>query len=664
MGRKFLSVAALLLAGAAPVAAWAQDAATLAAKFGAVESVQQISLSPDGNKVALIGPRPGGGQILYVADFTTGGPPKPILNASRAGEHLRWCNWSSDSRLVCGVSIAVNDAGQQVGFSRLIALDAVGGNLILLSSEVSSRSLGYMQYGGGVIDWDVAGKPGTVLMTRQFVPETTRGTNISSSKEGLGVEEVDTTNLKRRVAEQPRRATDEYISDGHGVVRIMGGQETASDGTLRPERNYQYRMAESRDWKPLGTVSTVGVGTGFDPYAVDSAKNLAYGFEYANGFRSLYSVALDGTGTKQLVLSRNDVDIDGLVRIGRDDRVVGATYATERRSTDYFDPELKRLSVALGRALPGQPGISIIDANAGETKLLMLASSDTNPGMFYLYDKATRQLEEVLPVRNELVGVAMGTMKPISFPAADGTQIPAYLTLPPGSDGKGLPTIVMPHGGPGARDEWGFDWLVQFYAARGFAVLQPNFRGSTGYGSAWYQKNGFQSWRTAIGDVNDAGRWLTAQGIAAPGKLAIVGWSYGGYAALQSSVLDPDLYKAIVAIAPVTDLERLRQESVGFTSSALVDRFIGHGPHVREGSPAQNAERIKAPVLLFHGDKDQNVGIGESRLMASKLREAGKTVELVEFPGLDHQLPSSTARARLLTDSDAFLRRSLGLPAN
>ena len=666
MGRMKSALLAALLAGTAGSPLMAQDAATLAAKFGAIESVQQISLSPDGNKVAVIGPKPGGGEVLYVGDLVAGGAPKPILNSSRENEHLRWCNWSSDTRLVCGLSIAVNDAGQLVGFSRLIALDAAGGKLTLLSADVNSRALGYMQYGGGVIDWDVAGRPGAVLMTRQFVPETTMGTHISSSKEGLGVEEVDTVTLKRRVIEQPKRGSDEYISDGHGVVRIMGSQETMDDGTMKPDRNYMYRGVDSRDWKPLTTVTSTGVGvaSGFDPYAVDSAKNVAYGFEYLNGFRSLYSIALDGSGTKQLVLSRPDVDIDALVRIGRDDRVVGATYATELRTVDYFDPELKRLSTALGRALPGQPAISVVDANAGETKLLIVAASDTNPGMFYRYDKATRQLEEILAVRAELAGVAMGTMKPVTIPAADGTRIPGYLTLPPGSDGKNLPAIVMPHGGPGARDEWGFDWLAQFYAARGFAVLQPNFRGSTGYGSAWYQKNGFQSWRTAIGDVNDAGRWLTAQGIAAPGKLAIVGWSYGGYAALQTSVLDPDLFKAIVAIAPVTDLERLRQEAVGFTNSSLVSRFIGNGPHVREGSPAQNAGQIKAPVLLFHGDKDTNVGIGESRLMESKLREAGKSVQLVEFPGLDHQLASSTARAKVLADSDAFLRRSLGLPAN
>ena len=217
----------------------------------------------------------------------------------------------------------------------------------------------------------------------------------------------------------------------------------------------------------------------------------------------------------------------------------------------------------------------------------------------------------------------------------------------------------MPHGGPSARDEWGFDWLAQFFAARGYAVLQPNFRGSSGYGDSWFQENGFRSWKTAIGDVDDGGRWLIKEGIADPKRLAIVGWSYGGYAALQSPVLAPDLFKAIVAIAPVTDLSTLREEHRNFQDFRLVDTFIGRGDHVKEGSPAQNVAAIKAPVLLFHADQDRNVGIGESRMMASRLRNAGKQVELVEYKGLDHQIDDSDARIAMLDKADSFLRKTL-----
>ena len=233
-------------------------------------------------------------------------------------------------------------------------------------------------------------------------------------------------------------------------------------------------------------------------------------------------------------------------------------------------------------------------------------------------------------------------------------------TLPPGGPTKGRPAIVMPHGGPASHDDWGFDWLVQFYTARGFAVLQPEYRGSTGYGDAWQMQNGFKSWRVAIGDVVDAGRWLVAQGIADPQKLAIVGWSYGGYAALESQVLDPKLFKAVVAIAPVTDLDALKAESSRFTNDALARNYIGN-IDTDAASPARHAAVFEAPVLMFHGTLDMNVGVAETRSMNDRLRAAGKQSQAIIYPGLDHQLPSSEIRADMLRRSDAFLRASLHL---
>jgi dipeptidyl aminopeptidase/acylaminoacyl peptidase len=662
MRRAIFALCGLLLpaslASAAPPSA---EGMALARKFGALESIQQASLSPDGNRVALIG-WVSGVQVITIADLVAGGTPKQILGTDPKDGRLSWCSWATDTRLICQVRIIDNDAGKLIGFSRMIAINSDGTKLVRLSVDINSRSMGIMQDGGGVIDWDIAGSPGTVLMTREFIPEHTTGTIISHSEAGLGVEKVDTLTLKRSRVEPPRGDVFEYISDGHGSVRIMGTQRSTDQGYLRGNLIYFFRQPGSREWQPLSTVNSGDAGNGgFEPIAVDRSRNVVFGFDGKDGRNALYSIALDGSNRRELILARTDVDIDGLVRIGRDDRVVGATYATERRATDFFDPELKKLSAALGKALPGKPSVSVVDASIGESKLLLVAWSDTNPGVYYTYDKETRQLAEVLAVREELRGQGLAQMQPITYTAADGTVIPAYLTLPPGSTGKGLPAIVMPHGGPGARDEWGFDWLVQFFAARGYAVLQPNFRGSTGYGAAWYQRNGFKSWQVAIGDVNDAGRWLVKQGITTPAKLGIVGWSYGGYAALQSSVLDPDLYQAIVAIAPVTDLERLRQESEGFTNYNLVDQFIGRGAHVKEGSPAQKAAVIKAPVLLFHGTLDQNVGVGESRLMEDRLKAAGKRVTYVEFAGLDHQLGNAAARTRLLSESDAFLREAFGL---
>lgn len=625
--------------------------------FGQREAVSQISLSPDGTHVAIVAPS-GRGEVLQIGDLVKGGEPTAILSASGDPERLTSCAWASNTRLVCDIAISADTGlSKRLGFTRLLALDSDGRNVKVLSARTGGDALGFMQQGGTIIDLS-AENGGGVLITRQFVPEQTTGRVIAATGEGLGVERLDTIRLTRTKVEPPRATAAEYITDGHGTVRIMALRATTNTGYEGATLAYLYRKPGDRDWLPL---SKVADGVGFEPYAVDREANVAYGFDRKDGRLALFRVALDGSLKRELVLERADVDVDGLIRVGRQGRVVGANFATDRRQTRFFDPELNRLQAALGRALPDKPLVSFVDASADEGKLLLFIGGDRDPGRYYLYDKATRKLAEVLAVRPQLSTAALAPVTAITYPAADGTAIPAYLTLPPGGSGKNLPAIVLPHGGPGARDEWGFDWLSQFYAARGFAVLQPNFRGSTGYGDAWFQQNGFRSWRTAVGDVNDAGRYLEKAGIAAPGKLAIIGWSYGGYAALQSAVLDPDLYKAVVAIAPVTDLDMLRNESRSFTNFRRVDAFIGTGAHVRAGSPLQNARAIKAPVLLFHGDRDVNVGISESRAMADRLKDAGKPVTYVEYRGLDHYLLDPAARTELLAKSDAFIRTALAL---
>jgi dipeptidyl aminopeptidase/acylaminoacyl peptidase len=218
----------------------------------------------------------------------------------------------------------------------------------------------------------------------------------------------------------------------------------------------------------------------------------------------------------------------------------------------------------------------------------------------------------------------------------------------------------MPHGGPESRDVWGFDWLPQFLAARGYAVIQPEFRGSGGFGDIWLSQNGFQGWRTSIGDISASAKWLGAQGIADPNRIAILGWSYGGYAALQSAATEPSLYKAVIAIAPVTDLSLLKDQAESYTDADLVRREIGSGPHVQQGSPLRNAAAITAPVLLVHGKMDANVFYSQSQKMDSALRGAGKQSELLSFEGLDHQLEDSTARTQMLTRIGELLERTIG----
>ena len=652
------AVTALAVAGAA---AMAQSTEPLAAKFGARESVLDLGISPEGKHVVFVAPRNDGGENAVVVSLESG-EAVAILGAKGNTERITNCQFVIETHVVCEIYLREGSNQDVDAATRLVVLSADGQSMEQLSATTPSTAF-YQSYDGGqIIDYSVAGNPRAVLMTRSYAEEARSGNLTGNSQSGLGVEQVDVVSLSRRRVETPRGTAFWYATDGKGSVRLMGTAPRRESGYLEGELNYAYRPGDG-GWEPLSTVTFAGNGRtiGFDPVAVDPVENVAYGFANNGNHTALFKMALDGSGTKTLVLGRDGVDVDGLLRIGRSRRIVGASYATERREAEYFDLELKGIATALERALGGDKQIGFIDATADESKLIVFVGSDTEPGKYYLYDKATKQLAFMMNARDGLAGVTLGEMKAVQYPAADGTMIPAYLTLPPGSDGKTLPAIVMPHGGPHARDEWGFDWLSQYFVARGFAVLQPNYRGSAGFGAEWFQEGGWQSWPTAIADVNSAGRWLAEQGIAAPGKLAIFGWSYGGYAALQSQVLDPQLFKAVVAVAPVTDLDRLRQEFRGQGNRLIMEQFIGEGPHIEAGSPARHAASFQAPVLIFHGDTDLNVGVGQSRLMNERLKVAGKQVTYVEFEALDHQLDSAAARTRLLADSDRFLRTALGL---
>jgi dipeptidyl aminopeptidase/acylaminoacyl peptidase len=465
--------------------------------------------------------------------------------------------------------------------------------------------------------------------------------------------------MKISKVEPPREGAFTYLTDRRGNVRLTMSEGDDKRGLLTGISRIEYRAKNSREWRELGTFNERS-REGWWPLSIDSDADALFALKKVDGRMALYRVALDGSGTSTLVGQHPQVDVDEVVTLGPGQKIIGYTFADERRQTVYFDPEYARLQAGLARALPNQPLISFHGATADGQKVLVLASGDTSAGTFYRYDKATKQLAEVAQVRPETAGRQLAPMKAITFSASDGTKIPAYLTIPVGSDGKKLPTVVLPHGGPSARDEWGFDWLAQFLAARGYAVIQPNFRGSDGYGDAWLAQNGFKGWRTSIGDVTAAAKYLVAQGIADPNKLAIVGWSYGGYAALQSAVVEPKLYKAAVAIAPVTDLAMVTKEAQGFTSEQLVRDFVGTGPHLVEGSPLRNVKAIQIPVLLVHGDRDANVAVAQSVRMQAALVGAGQKSELLRFDNLDHQLDDSDARIRMLTKIGEFLQASIG----
>jgi len=648
-----ITVAAPFMASAAPP--------DTAAAFGARPSVAYASLSPDGKSLAYMAAGQGVQTILYIVSLDKDAKPRAALASSGKLEHLGDCDWVANDRLVCRVyGVASVSLLQPLPFTRTIAVNADGGNILLLSTRPNNYTRGIALGGGAIIDW-LPEKAGAVLMTRIYVPDDHIGTRLGSTKQGLGVDEIDTRTLKTNVVEPAKENVAQYLTDAHGTLRVMSVWGTRSAGQDTGIMVYYYRAQDSQQWQKLSEYNSVD-HSGFLPYQVDREKNAVYGVKKKDGRLAIYTVALDGSLREELIYANDSVDVTELIRIGRRQRVVGVSYVTDYRRAQYFDPDIEKLTASLSKALPDHPAVRVADSNVEENELLIYTSRDDNPGMYYLFDRQSHQLRPLLAVREQLDGVKLAAVTPITYQARDGTAVPGYITYPVGKENaKGLPAIVMPHGGPAARDEWGFNWLAQFFAARGFVVLQPNFRGSSGYGDDWYEQNGFRSWPTAVGDVLDAGRWLNAQGIADPGKLAVVGWSYGGYAALQSAVTDPTVFKAVVAIAPVTDLGDLVELWRNSSGHRLIENFVGDSATWRAASPAENADKIKVPVLLFHGALDTNVFIGQSRRMASSLQSAGVKHELVTFEDLDHQLDDSNARAEMLRKSDAFLRQALGM---
>lgn len=652
---------ALTIAGV-PAAAAPLSIHDAAIAFGMREGVSQASLSPDGTKLATVEPLGARGTVLRVLDLADpASQPMDVLTSSGDPERINWCRWAGTKRLMCMIYALtqVLDANL-VPVTRLVAVDTDAKNLQMLKAPGrSGQSWGYNLYGGSIIDWN-PGKDGHVYVMRQYQPSFTTGQHVVRSQQGLAVDDIDSANLKSTTVETPRNAAVDYVSDGQGKVRLIGYDDGGS-GYASNAIRYVYRPKAGSDWLPLGKFDRVQQ-EGFNPLFVDPTLDLAYGLKKIDGRLSAVSIALDGSNKETLLFARPDVDVTGFATVGRNSRVIGATYTTDRGEAEYFDPGFKRLATSLSKALPNTPLIRFVDASQDEKKLLLWSGSDVDPGRYLLLDRASNAMTELALTRGVLDGVPLAKVRSVSIPTTDGAMIPAYLTLPPGSDGKNLPTIVLPHGGPSSRDEWGFDWLAQFWASIGYAVLQPNYRGSAGYGDVWFQRNGFQSWRTAIGDVAESGRWLVKQGIADPKKMALMGWSYGGYASLQTAAIEPDLFRAVVAVAPVTDLGRFKEEFRQFTNFYMTSDFVGSGPHVEEGSPARQAAKIKAPVMLFHGTYDRNVAYQESQLMDERLRAAGKSSKLVVFDKLDHQLDDSSARQAMLEQSANFLQQAFAAP--
>ncbi len=344
-------------------------------------------------------------------------------------------------------------------------------------------------------------------------------------------------------------------------------------------------------------------------------------------------------------------------------RLAGFTRHDDWFIYDYFDPLLKKLADALAPVMGDEYRVRIVEYAEDPRKMILYGESPQDAGTYYFSDFSTGELQLLAANYDGLPAEWITQKQPVDYKAADGLNIHAYLTLPPFRAAKNLPLIVLPHGGPQSRDYVDFDWQPQVLASRGYAVLQPNFRGSDGYGDAFIRA-GFGEWgRKMQTDLSDGVRWLAGKGVVDPKRVAIFGASYGGYAALAGATLDPGVYNCAVSIAGPSDLKAFIDFEVDNTDSYRSSRvmywkqFMGDPKSYDDISPAKQAVRASCPVLLIHGTDDTVVPIDQSKRMEKALTAAGKTVQFVTYKGQDHWETVGSARIEMMQAALDFLAK-------
>jgi dienelactone hydrolase len=622
--------------------------------FASRPQVEDVSISPDGRYLALIATR-NGIATAVVVDRQGGAnaPQRPVLSEP---EHFRmtWCDWATNTRLLCGFRGMASEGGFVFGITRLVGVDADGKNMGVLIQN-SSDAQG--QFQDRIINWN-PGPRDTVLI------EADEGLSRTQQQPGTivygnvgthalpAVFELNVVTGSLSIRQHARAPIRHWITDKRGEVRLGFG---FSGTTI----SYTARLESDRDWRQLTKFEIFSRELHFTPIAISSEDpNKAYAFAPSQGRRALWLIDLTDKDDPHLIFAHPLVDVSQAV-LAHDGRLLGVRYETAYPMMYFADDTLRLDMAEVQKLLPGV--FSTVHGTSSDGKTFVIRSvSDIDAPHFMVVDAATSKAQKVgatFPGRDP---EALVPMRPISYPARDGTQIPGYLSTPRTGAAAPLPLIVLPHGGPIARDTWGYDFLRQFLVSRGYAVLQMNFRGSSGYGDAWFFA-AHQDWGgLTYDDVVDGARWAIGQGIADPRRVCIVGWSFGGYLALVGAQRNSDLFRCAVDIAGVSDLGLLIDEGHHWVSAESIKKQIGTDPEkLKLNSPRLHAPEFSVPLLMLHGRRDAQVPFAQSEAMDAALTRAGKPHRLVVFADADHAFSEEKDRAGLLQEIERFLSEQL-----
>lgn len=604
--------ACALISGAA--SADPADAPSVAALV-APAAIEDPTLSPDGALVAAKALVEGQPRLaLFDAAHPERGPRAVALPEI---DRLEWFRWLAPGRLL----VSLLRQGVQPT-TRLVAVDIASGGQTQVGPVRDAAN------GDEVIHVDA--KAGFLLLK-----------SVQPGQATPSIYRLDLASGAMRLAAQAQPHVWDWYVDSAGVVRA-GMAVAGKRSWLLYRRHEGDRFSRS---------AKGDIESGIDRFEAVRGTDQGYAMaETPRGRVGLFRYDFRRGRLGALVYENTRVDIDGF-ETGQDGRLLGVSYSSERDETLWFDPALAARQRVIDAAIPGRVN-RIVSASGDEHRLLIWSAAATDPGAFYIYaDGHATLLSAISP---GLAGTHLSEMRAVQYRARDGLAISGYLTLPAGRNPHGLPLIVMPHGGPFARDDWGYDPWVQYLAAKGYAVLQPNFRGSTGYGRTFVEKGDGAWGRGMQDDIDDGVAWLAGRGIAEAGRVCIMGASFGGYAAMWAAVRDPDKYRCAIAFAGISDVgAQLDYDHKTFEEKpfrAWKRRIQGKAPSLEALSPLHFVDRMTVPILIGHGTDDDTVPPDQSIRLHEALTRLGRDHGYVAYPGEGHSLETPE-------DNEDFLQR-------